>query len=531
MSDPATPNPEEQPELTPEEQALEESRVIRERMEKADKLRAGGMNLYAQRFNPTHSIKQVRDNQEALLASGESVILAGRALVVRSFGKAGFITFSDQSGKFQAYVKKDVTDAEGFEFFKHGLDAGDIIGAEGHIFVTKTGELSIEAKRFVLLTKAVRPLPGKWHGLRDMELRYRRRYVDLIVNDDVRRTFETRSRIISTLRSMLDAKGYMEVETPMMQSIYGGAAAKPFRTHHNALDLDLYLRIAPELFLKRLVVGGLEKVYEINRNFRNEGLSTRHNPEFTMLELYTAWWDYNQTLDLTEELVRETARRALGTTVVKYQGHEVDFAKPFRRLPILMGVASALGFDESYQAPLRWGLSSMQALREILENSPKKSDAEVAKAIEGAMHATKTPDEAIIHLFESLIEPTIVEPTFMIDFPKSLCPLAKSAENEPATAERFELFICGLETANAYSELNDPAEQLARFNDQVGRRAEGDEEAMNEVDMDYVHALEYGMAPCSGLGIGIDRLVMLMTDSASIRDVILFPLMRPQHKG
>ncbi|MBI1783774.1 lysine--tRNA ligase [Candidatus Sumerlaeota bacterium] len=532
--------PENPPDAEP---TVDESHVIRERHEKAQKLRAAGMNLYAQKFAPTHTAAQVRANQESLVDKqhGESdggpppptVVMAGRALLIRSFGKAGFITFSDQTGKFQAYVKKDVTDPAGFELFAHGLDAGDIIGVEGPIFVTKKGELSIQANKLTLLTKSVRPLPSKWHGLKDMELRYRQRYVDLIVNEDVRKTFMLRSKIISTLRSILDARGYMEVETPMMQLIYGGAAAKPFMTHHNALDLDLYLRIAPELFLKRLVVGGLEKVYEINRNFRNEGLSTRHNPEFTMLELYTAYWDYMDTMALTEELIREVVLKMVELKMIEtpqltFMGNEIDLAKPFRRLPILEAVARSLGLHESLK--LGWGWNWLQLEYHLRhgEDSPSEWTAERSKEVYDKIRAAgETPDEGIVGVFEQLVEPTLIHPTFVYDYPKSLCPLTKSAERDPAIAERFELFCGGLEMANAYSELNDPAEQLARFQDQVNRRAAGDEEAMNEVDMDYVHALEYGMPPCSGLGIGIDRLVMLITGSVSIRDVILFPLMRP----
>lgn len=523
----------------PAEAPVDESRILRDRREKADRMREAGINLYAQRFDPTHSAAQVRANEASLVRPAQdaestepeepakTVRMAGRVILRRPMGKAGFLTFIDESGRFQAYIKRDVTDEAGFELFKKMLDVGDIIGIEGPIFVTRKGELTIQADRLTLLTKAMRPLPEKWHGLKDVEQRYRQRYVDLIVNSEVRETFRRRSAIISSLRSQLDGRGYMEVETPMMQLICGGAAARPFETHHNALDLDLYLRIAPELFLKRLTVGGFERVYEINRNFRNEGISTHHNPEFTMLELYTAYWDYTDTMTLVEELFRKTALEVLGTTEIKYQGHEVDLAEPFVRARILDLVATELGLGEEHG--LAWGMDSLDPVIELSMAAIEKIEAErpEAKGLAEAVKSADSSDEALMHLFEELAEPGIVKPTFVMDYPKSLCPLTKSSEADPAVAERFELFCCGFELANAYSELNDPAEQLARFEDQVRRGEGGDAEAMKEVDHDYVTALEYGMPPASGLGIGIDRFVMLLTDSPSIRDVILFPLMRP----
>ncbi len=530
------------PAEAPAEAPVDEGRILRDRREKADRMREAGINLYAQRFDPTHSSAQVRANEASLVKPAEDtdsaetsespepaqiVRMAGRVILRRPMGKAGFLTFIDESGRFQAYVKRDVTDAAGFELFKKMLDVGDIVGIEGPIFVTRKGELTIQADRLTLLTKAMRPLPEKWHGLKDVEQRYRQRYVDLIANPEVRDTFRQRSAIISSLRSQLDARGYMEVETPMMQLIYGGAAARPFETHHNALDLDLYLRIAPELFLKRLTVGGFERVYEINRNFRNEGISTRHNPEFTMLELYTAYWDYTDTMTLVEELFRKTALDVLGTTEIKYQGNEVDLAEPFVRAPILDLVAAELGLGAEHG--LAWGLDSLGSVIDLCIPAIEKIEAErpEAKSLADAVKAADSADEALMHLFEELAEPGIVQPTFVMDYPKSLCPLTKSSQADPAIAERFELFCCGFELANAYSELNDPDEQLARFEDQVRRGERGDAEAMKEVDHDYVTALQYGMPPASGLGIGIDRFVMLLTDSLSIRDVILFPLMRP----
>ncbi|HPK02312.1 MAG TPA: lysine--tRNA ligase [Candidatus Sumerlaeota bacterium] len=509
-----------EPSPASETAAADEHRLVRERYDKAARLRATGWDLYVKKHEPTHHAADLRARQQELVASGEPVSIAGRVMSVRAFGKAGFLLIRDETDQIQAYVKKDVTDERGYDYFRHGLDAGDIVGASGKLFYSKTGELTVEAAQLRLLTKAIRPLPEKWHGLKDVELRYRQRYVDLLANPDVRETFRVRSRTIAALRRFLDERGYMEVETPMMQPIYGGAAARPFITHHNTLDMDLYLRIAPELYLKRLLVGGLERVYEINRNFRNEGLSTRHNPEFTMLELYTAWWDYTDTMDLTETLIRETARSVLGAAELAYQGHRLDLGQPFRRVRILDAVAELLGLAAGDANPLRWGLGDMERLRAALGGAGDE--------IAGILREESDPDEALMRVFEERIEPELIEPTFVIDYPKSKCPLAKSSPADPHTAERFELFIGALETANAYSELNDPREQLEQFECQVRQRAGGDEEAMNEIDRDYIRALEYGMPPASGLGIGIDRLIMLLTDSASIRDVILFPLMRPE---
>ncbi len=509
--------------LTPDahEPHIDEDRLVRERRDKAARMREAEIELYVHRFIASHHAADIKARGEELIESGEEVTLAGRVMLVRAFGKAGFLTLDDDSGRLQVYVKMGVTSEAGFDFYKRWLDVGDIVGATGRIFRTKTGELTLEARELKLLTKSLRPLPEKWHGLKDVEQRYRRRYVDLMVNPEVRETFRQRSRAIAFIRRFLDERGYIEVETPMMQTIYGGAAARPFVTHHNTLDTRLYLRIAPELFLKRLTAGGFERVYEINRNFRNEGVSTRHNPEFTMLELYTAGWDYNDTMALTEELIRETAKAVNGHAEIEFQGHKIDLGKPFRRVKILDAVAEALALGAEH--PLRWGLRDKEELRGLLgEAALQRRDLQVA------LDRSKSADEALIAAFEEIVEPTLVEPTFVINYPKSLCPLTKSAAGDPTTAERFELFIGVLETANAYSELNDPVEQLARFEDQVNRRTAGDEEAMNEVDRDYVRALEYGMPPCSGLGIGIDRLIMLLTGSPSIRDVILFPLMRPE---
>lgn len=522
-----TDQPTDQTPQTPEDAHAIEDRLVRERRDKAARMREDGIDLYVHRYIAKHHARELHDRypddkmETEQIDAEEVFTVSGRVMLVRSFGKAGFLTLDDESGRIQIYVKSGLTDEAGFNLFKKWLDAGDIVGTTGTLFRTKTHELTIHATELKLLTKSMRPLPEKWHGLKDVEQRYRRRYVDLITNPDVRDTFRLRSRAIAFIRRYLDQRGYMEVETPMMQTIYGGAAAKPFITHHNTLDMDLYLRVAPELFLKRLIAGGFERVYEINRNFRNEGVSTRHNPEFTMLELYTAGWNYEDTMNLTEELIRGAASEVLGKTTLPFGEREIDLGAPFRRLKILDAVAETLGLATPHN--LKWGLASRDALREIL-------GAEICarREVQASFDRSKTADETLIALFEDLIEVTLIQPTFIIDYPKSLCPLTKSSAADPATAERFEFFIGGMEMANAYSELNDPDEQLARFEDQVSRRKSGDEEAMNEVDYDYVRALEYGMPPCSGLGIGIDRLIMLLTNSPSIRDVILFPLMRPE---
>ncbi len=505
-------------EETSEETPEKVSELIQIRMDKAAGWREKGNNPFANRYEPTHHAAGIVEKKDELVDKDVNVRVAGRALTIRSFGKANFFHLLDETGRIQIYVRKgEVTDDE-FEMFKKVMDAGDIVGVEGPVMVTKTGELTIMAKSLALLTKAYRPLPEKWHGLKDVELRYRQRYLDLTVNEDVRETFRRRSHIVAHIRRELDNRGYLEVETPMMQAISGGATARPFETHHNALDLDLYLRIAPELYLKRLLVGGFERVYEINRNFRNEGISVRHNPEFTMLELYTAWWDYHQTMDLLEDLLRGAARAVLGNAVVPYQGQEIDLESPFARKSLLDLVREGSGLPESVE--LKWGPDGEAAAEEALKLLPEDAQKEIrAKASSG--------DKIMVEIFEHTVEHTLFQPTIVYDYPKSLCPLAKCKEDDPHTAERFEFFVAGLEMANAYSELNDPEEQLANFRQQVEARAAGDDEA-SMMDEDYVRALEQGMPPASGLGIGIDRLVMILTDSASIRDVILFPLMRPE---
>lgn len=495
------------------------SELIQNRVNKALALREKGQNPFVNRFIPTHHAAEIAAKQDELVDSENRVKVAGRALTLRSFGKANFFHLQDETGQVQIYVKKNALPEEDFEVFKKHVDAGDIVAAEGQVFITKTGELTVGAERFWLLSKAYRPLPEKWAGLKDMETRYRRRYLDLTVNPQTRDVFQKRSRLIAWIRRELDQRGYMEVETPMMQPIYGGAAARPFVTHHNALDMPLFLRIAPELYLKRLLVGGFERVYEINRNFRNEGISVRHNPEFTMLELYTAWWDYTDTMDLLEALIRGAAQDLLGTARFEYQERELDLESPFARRPILEMVRETLKLPED--APLCWGPEGEDGARMALEAAPE----EAREALSDKSH----PDEILMGLFEECVEKTLWQPTLATEYPKSLCPLAKCKEDDPHTAERFEFFVAGLEMANAYSELNDPDEQAENFRDQLRRKEAGDEEA-TLMDEDYVQALEQGMPPASGLGIGIDRLAMVLTDSASIRDVILFPLMRQEER-
>ena len=437
-----------------------------------------------------------------------SVAVAGRMMLKRVMGKASFATVQDMSGKIQLFISNGDTGEEAHNAFKH-YDLGDILGATGVLFKTKTGELSVRVSQVRLLTKALRPLPEKFHGLTDQEQKYRQRHVDLITNEDARRTFAIRSKVIQAIREFFMRHDYMEVETPMMHTIPGGASAKPFITHHNALDMEMYLRIAPELYLKRLVVGGFEKVFEINRNFRNEGLSTRHNPEFTMIEFYEAYRDYKYLMDFTEKLFCEVANKVLGTTVLSYQGRELDLSKPFHRLTITQAI-------QKYH--------------------PQFSDTQLNERdfLIGELQDLKAkfrPEDGLgglqLSLFEELAEHQLFEPTFIVDYPVEVSPLARSSDTRPGITERFELFMVGREIANGFSELNDPEDQEARFDAQVAAKEAGDEEAMFK-DADYIRALEYGLPPTAGEGIGIDRLVMLLTDSASIRDVILFPQMRPE---
>lgn len=443
---------------------------------------------------------------EALAANPVRVTVAGRIMTRRIMGKASFVHIRDMSGRLQLYVARDSLPEGVYDLFK-AWDLGDIIGATGELFKTKTGELSVKVSQIQLLTKALRPLPDKYHGLTDQEQRYRQRYLDLLVNDDSRRIFEVRSKLISGIRQFLDKKGYMEVETPMMQPLASGAVARPFTTHHNALDMELFLRIAPELYLKRLVVGGFEKVYEINRNFRNEGISTRHNPEFTMLEFYQAFATYTDMMDLTENLFRELAQTVLGSTTLNYQGIEIDLTQPFQRISMRQAILNSQPEIKSEQLDDE---SSARALA-------KQHGIDINPAFGlGRIHA---------ELFEALAEKQLQQPTFITEFPAEISPLARANDDNPFITDRFELYVAGQEIANGFSELNDPDDQAERFQGQIAAREAGDDEAMG-YDADYITALEYGLPPTAGEGIGIDRLVMLFTDRPSIRDVILFPLLR-----
>ena len=484
-----------------------EDDLLRQRHDRLAQIRELGFDPYGQAFNFTHTIPEIISQYGAKAAEelGESVHVrvAGRVQSIRRMSKkAGFIHLLQNGEKLQLYIRQDATDEKSFGLFD-GLDVGDIIGAEGYMFRTKTGELSVHVESLTFLSKILLTLPEKWHGLEDVELRYRQRYVDLIANPEVRPVFVTRSKIIRSIRRQLDDRGFLEVETPMMQTLYGGAAARPFVTHHNTLDLDLYLRIAPELYLKRLVVGGIERVYEIDRNFRNEGISIRHNPEFTMLEVYQAYTDYRGMMELTKDLLRQVAIDATGSEKVTYGKHQIDFGK-FHRY------------------------SMREALIEFWPASEKPTIGQVNDPQWLLSHShSQTPGNALMELFEEHAEQHLIQPTFIYDFPAEVSPLAKNKRDEPDFVERFELYIGGMELANAFTELNDPQEQRRRFEAQLARKAGGDEEA-HLMDEDYVRALSYGMPPAGGEGIGIDRLTMILTNSRSLREVIFFPLLRPE---
>jgi lysyl-tRNA synthetase class 2 len=489
-----------------------QNQIIAERRAKLAALRQAGV-AFPNDFERKNLAADLHGDYDAmshdeLEAANVSVAVAGRMMLKRVMGKASFATVQDMSGRIQLFVSDDGTGPEAHKAFKH-YDLGDILGAVGVLFKTKTNELSVRVTGLRLLTKALRPLPEKFHGLTDQEQKYRQRHVDLITNEETRKTFRVRSQVIQAIREFFVRHDYLEVETPMMHPIPGGASAKPFITHHNALDMQMYLRIAPELYLKRLVVGGFEKVFEINRNFRNEGLSTRHNPEFTMIEFYEAYRDYNYLMDFTEKLFVEVARKVLGTTVLTYQGKELDLGRPFHRLTITQAIRKYHPqFSEEQLQDREFLISELQDLK-----------------------ASYHPNDGVgglqLSLFEELAEHQLFEPTFIVDYPAEVSPLARRSDARPEITERFELFIVGREIANGFSELNDPEDQEARFDAQVAAKEAGDEEAMFK-DGDYIRALEYGLPPTAGEGIGIDRLVMLLTDSPSIRDVILFPQMRPE---
>ncbi len=487
----------------------ESSDLIRQRLAKLEKLRARGIDPFGGRYPVTHWAGPLRERlaaagDDALKAAG-TVSLAGRIMALRHHGRTCFADLQDRTGSIQLYARADQLGEEYATFTD--LDLGDFIGVTGEVFRTRTGELTVAVRAFTFLAKALRPLPEKWHGLKDVETRYRQRYVDLVVNPEVREIFLLRSRLIDGCRRFLDARGFVEVETPMMQPVPGGAIARPFRTHHNALGIDLYLRIAPELYLKRLLVGGLERVYEINRSFRNEGISTQHNPEFTMLEFYQAYADYTDLMTLTEQLFSELAQSLLGRLQLTWGGQAIDLTPPWRRLPFFEALSAALG----------------------IRVTPTTDVQEVARAAarRGIGDQGGVAWRLWKEVFETLVEPTLVQPTFVIDFPVELSPLARSKRDDPLLVDRFELFIGARELANAYSELNDPIDQLQRFREQAALQARGDDEA-HWLDTDYVRALEYGMPPAAGEGVGIDRLTMLFADVPSIREVILFPHLRPE---
>jgi lysyl-tRNA synthetase class 2 len=489
-----------------------EDPIRKARLEKLERLKKLGVDPYPHGFAASHTITEVvgqfgQKTHDELAAEPVTLKVAGRITMMRQFGKAGFLQIFDGRSKFQLYVRREQVSDRDFEVYNL-LDVGDFVGAEGTLFRTRTGELTLQVRILFFLSKALKPLPEKWHGLKDTELRYRQRYLDLIANPEVRSVFNMRCLIIQEIRRFMDSLGYLEVETPMMQAIAGGAAARPFRTHHNALDMELYLRIAPELYLKRLIVGGFERVYEINRNFRNEGISTQHNPEFTMMEFYAAYCNYRDLMDLTEALLETLAGRLFGSDAIEYQGRALSLKRGCRRCSFMESISSATGLSGEQ---LRDGAALDRFAR--AKGLELEGDASVGKKLAG--------------LFEKTVEPTLWEPTFVCDFPVEISPLAKKCADDPLLVERFELYLGGLEVANAYSELNDPVEQLERFQEQALERKSGDEEA-HAMDLDYVAALEHGMPPTAGEGVGIDRLVMLLTNCVSIRDVILFPLLRPR---
>ena len=482
-----------------------EDDLLKQRLTRIREIEALGQRPYGGRFDFTHTVPEIlagyggKTAEE--LAPEVRVRVAGRLMAVRHMGKAGFAHLQQNGERLQIYVKKDAVGDAGYQLFKL-LDIGDIVGVEGYLFRTRTGELSVHVERLEFLSKTLLSMPEKWHGLEDVEIRYRQRYLDLIANPEVRKVFVTRAKIIGSLRRQLTDRGFIEVETPMMQPLYGGAAARPFVTHHNTLDIDLYLRIAPELYLKRLVVGGLERVFEINRNFRNEGLSKHHNPEFTMLEFYQAYTDYQGLMDFSAELLRQVALDATGSAVAEFGGETLDFGA-IRRLTM------------------------RQAVVEYWQGDGQPTIENVADPEWLSRHSGKpTPGEALTELFERFAEERLIQPTFIYDYPVEVSPLSKRKPGDPTLVDRFEIFAAGMEIGNAFTELNDPQEQRRRFEGQLAMRERGDEEA-HRMDEDYVRALAYGMPPTAGEGIGIDRLTMILTGSRTIRDVILFPLLRP----
>lgn len=485
---------------------LELNRLMQIRKDKLNELQEAGKDPFEKtKYDRTEFSKQIKENYEQF--ENKDVSVAGRIMAKRVMGKASFCTIQDSTGTIQSYVSINDLGEESYKAFKT-YDIGDIIGLKGFVFKTKTEEISIHAKEVVLLCKSLRDLPEKFHGLKDTELRYRQRYVDLIVNPEVKNTFEMRSKIIKEMRNFLDGKNYMEVETPSLSTIAGGATAKPFETYHNALNLNMYLRIAPELYLKRLIVGGFDRVYEIGKNFRNEGIDIQHNPEFTSMELYAAYQDYNDMMDLVEEMFCHIADKLLGTTSISYQGTAIDLGSKWKRISMIDSIKEVTGIDFN-----------------VINSDEEALSIAQEKGIE-IEESKKTRGYIINEFFEEFVEKTLIQPTFIYDYPIEVSPLTKKKPTDGRLTERFEFFIDGREYGNAYSELNDPIDQYERFLAQVKQREAGDDEA-NMMDEDFVHALEYGLPPTGGLGIGVDRMIMLFTDSASIRDVLLFPTMKP----
>jgi lysyl-tRNA synthetase class 2 len=516
------------PDETPE---VEESELIRVRREKLDRIAALGYDRFPTKAEVDATIAEVvarysEKSAQELESEHARVKIAGRIMAIREFGKTSFLVLSEKTARIQAYCRKDALPEREWQLLQN-LDVGDWVSVEGTLFRTKTNELSVKTEHLDFLVKALRPLPSKWHGLTDVEQRYRQRYVDLIVNDDVKQTFERRAKIVQYIRRWFDSHGFIEVETPMMQPIAGGAAARPFITHHNALDIDLFMRIAPELYLKRLIVGGLSRVYELNRNFRNEGIGYRWNPEFTMLEFYQAYADYEVLIEETEDLLSGLVSEVTGADRVTYRGDQISFARPFARYSMKEAIAHfSNGAIDTADLDDRQKLVDL--VKRFGEHKPVKSDGTEGPS-DGPVQqiASMNDGKLIAELFESVAEKHLIQPTFITDFPVEVSPLSKQRRDDPRFVERFELFIGGMEVANAFSELNDPDEQARRFAQQISERERGDDEA-HQADDDYVRALEYGMPPTAGEGIGIDRLAMILTDSATIRDVILFPLMRPR---